>query len=270
MSNQHHEHNFSEIDVNLIDPNPFQPRRHVDKYQDAALLQDIKERGVLQPVGVVSCGDRYMLIFGHRRLNAVRELGLVKIPAMIVSSAGNPLEVAIVENMLRVNMNALEQAEAYSILISQGFTQKKLSDVCGLSIPSVNGILKIIRIPKEIRDDCYKHGHLGQKFLVALSRFGNAEIIREAYRYFLEMGKLPSRQTRLYNDEEVQQKSLLANIREVVSQLKDMETEYAEEGTFQEGLAKEIAALHKILLQKGWFLPKQITQKFDASNRVTI
>jgi len=249
---------FSEIPLNLIDSNPLLPRRIFDKHQHLALTQSIKDQGVLHPIEVVANEERYVLVFGYLRVEAAKEAGLLTIPARVMPSPPNTLMVAVAENMLRVSLNALEQAEAFDRMISNGLSQKDVSQVSGLSISSVCEVLKIMDIPMDIREECYKRGAVHKRFLIALSRSGNDDEIRDAFRYFLEEQKLPPRKARQYGTEEKHRKSLVEEIRGVAKKLNDCGAIYAGEGPLQEELEREIAELITILSNKGWFLPKRV------------
>ena len=105
---------FSYIPVDQIDPNPFQPRRHFDPAEIAALADSLRQHGMLQPVLVRSVNDRYQLIAGERRLRASIEAQLHEIPARIMELDDQRVsELAMVENLQREDLNALEKATAF-------------------------------------------------------------------------------------------------------------------------------------------------------------
>jgi len=256
-----------EIPLNKITPNPLLLRRTFDKHQHLALTQSIKDQGVLHPIEVVANEECYVLVFGMRRVEAAKEAGFLTIPARVVPSPPDTLMVAVAENMLRADLNALEQAEAFDRMISEGVSQKEVSRISGLSGPSVCEVLKIMQIPIDIREECYKRGAVRKRFLIALSRYGHEEKIRDAFQYFLEEQKLPPRETRPYGIEGKNLKTLVTEIREVTKKLNECGAVYADEGPLQEELEREIAELITILANKGWYLPKRVEpSKFDTSN----
>lgn len=144
-----------EIDINLIKPNPGQPRQHIadDKLQE--LAESIREHGVVQPVVVRRLEDgSYELIAGERRWRACRLLQMDKVPAIVRHY--DDLEaaaVALIENIQRENLNPLEEAAAYRRLIDEyGLTQEDLSQRVGKSRPFITNMLRLLHLPEEIKD----------------------------------------------------------------------------------------------------------------------
>lgn len=143
---------FGEVDVELIDPNPRQPRTVFDEDQLAELVHSIREIGVLQPVVVrQKPGDavRYELIMGERRLRATKEAGLASIPAIIRHVADTDLlRDALLENLHRAELNPLEEAAAYGQLLEDfGCTQEELSARIGRSRPQISNTLRLLKLP---------------------------------------------------------------------------------------------------------------------------
>ncbi len=135
-----------EVSVNSIQPNPEQPRRAFDPESLQALADSIAAHGVLQPVVVVEDGAGFILVAGERRLRAVAMLGLATIPA-IVRSANDleRLELALVENIQRSDLNALEEARAFRHLIDDfGLTQERVAERVGRSRSAVANTLRIL------------------------------------------------------------------------------------------------------------------------------
>ena len=127
----------AEIDIDLIETNPFQPRTEFDETALRELAQSIKEQGVIQPVTVRKLGyNKYQLISGERRLRASKMAGLTKIPAFIrVANDEQMLELALIENIHRENLNAIEVAISYQRLIDEcNLTQEEVSEKVGKSI----------------------------------------------------------------------------------------------------------------------------------------
>ncbi len=156
----------AEIDIDLIDTNPFQPRSDFDETALAELAQSIKEQGVIQPVTVRKLGyNKYQLISGERRLRASKLAGLKKIPVFIrVANDEQMLELALIENIHRENLNAIEVAISYQRLIDEcSLTQEQLSDKLGKSRSAVANYLRLLKLPAEIqialRDDHISMGH---------------------------------------------------------------------------------------------------------------
>ena len=118
---------LSNVSVDLIDPNPDQPRRHFDAARLEQLSASIERSGVLQPVVVMRSGERYVLLVGERRWRASRAAGLATIPAVIADvDPDDRLELAIIENVQRQDLNAIELANAYRTLADRGATQEEI------------------------------------------------------------------------------------------------------------------------------------------------
>jgi ParB family transcriptional regulator, chromosome partitioning protein len=145
---------FREIGIDEIVPNPFQPREEFDEAGIAALADSIEQVGVLQPVLVRLADDgRYQLIAGERRWRAAQRAGLARVPALVreVGDA-TALEHALVENLHRQDLNALEEAAAYQQLIDDfGLTQEELGRRVGRSRPAVANTLRLLQLPPVIQ-----------------------------------------------------------------------------------------------------------------------
>jgi ParB family chromosome partitioning protein len=142
-----------------IVPNPQQPRTEFKDEELAELVISIREIGVLQPivvrplVGAVAGGPQYELIMGERRLRATKELGLDSIPAVIKNTADeNMLRDALLENLHRANLNALEEASAYQQLLSDfGITQDQLAMRIGRSRPQITNTIRLLKLPASVQ-----------------------------------------------------------------------------------------------------------------------
>ncbi len=145
---------FQELPMDSIVPNPFQPRSEFDDAGIAALADSIEQVGVLQPVLVRPDGDgAYQLIAGERRWRAAQQAGLTVIPAIVREVRDvSALEHAVIENLHRQDLNALEEAAAYQQLIDDfGFTQQQLAQRVGKSRPSVANTLRLLNLPPAIQ-----------------------------------------------------------------------------------------------------------------------
>ncbi len=155
-----------EIEVGRIKPNPDQPRKSFDRTSLEELAASIREKGVLQPVMVRRGGeDEYYLIAGERRWRAAAIAGLEKIPVIIKESGpGESLELALIENIQRDDLNPMETAEAFQRLIEEfGYTQEELSRRVGKDRATVANYLRLLKLPVEIkglvRDERLSMGH---------------------------------------------------------------------------------------------------------------
>ena len=144
----------SGIQVALIDPNPAQPRRRFDAAELERLAASILEHGILQPIVVRRVGERYELIVGERRWRASRAAGLESIPAVIADMAPQErLEVAIVENVQRHDLNPLELANAYKALSDAGATQEAIGRKVSQDRSSVANHLRLLELSRDVQED---------------------------------------------------------------------------------------------------------------------
>lgn len=144
-----------EIPIGQIRANPFQPRRDFDPVKLGELAGSIKEHGVLQPVLLRRVEGGYQLVAGERRLRAAELAGLTKIPAVIGDFAeATMMQVALVENLQREDLNPIEEAEAYRRLLDEfGLTQEEVAQKVGKSRPAIANILRLLNLPTPVRED---------------------------------------------------------------------------------------------------------------------
>ena len=143
-----------QIDINTIDANPFQPRTRFDNQSLEELASSIRQVGIVVPLTVRETGDgRYQLIAGERRLRAARMAGLTHVPAYIRTADDTAmLEMALVENIQREDLDSIEVAITYQRLIEEcSLTQEQLSDRVGKQRSTVANYLRLLRLPAEIQ-----------------------------------------------------------------------------------------------------------------------
>lgn len=135
--------------------NPFQPRRHFSQAALEELAATIREHGVLTPVVVRRAGGGYQIVAGERRIRAARLAGLTQIPAVIKeASDAQALEMALVENLQREDLNPVEAAESYQRLVQEfGLTQEDLARRLGRDRSSVANALRLLKLPRQIQED---------------------------------------------------------------------------------------------------------------------
>jgi ParB family transcriptional regulator, chromosome partitioning protein len=157
---------MNEININFIEANPYQPRTHFDEEALNELADSIRTQGIIQPITVRQTGkDRYQLISGERRLQASKIAGLLHIPAFIrTANDQQMLEMALIENIQRENLNALEIALSYQRLISEcSLKQEELGDRVGKNRTTINNYLRLLKLPPVIqvslRDNKISMGH---------------------------------------------------------------------------------------------------------------
>ena len=146
--------NLNEIAISQIDPNPNQPRREFDEDSLQELASSIREIGIIQPVTLRLMNDgRYQIIAGERRWRAAQQAGLTSIPAYIRTVEDeNVMEMALVENIQREDLNAIEIALAYQHLMeTTNLTQEKISERVGKSRTAVTNYMRLLKLPAQIQ-----------------------------------------------------------------------------------------------------------------------
>jgi len=149
---------FGFLNIDDITPNAKQPRTNFDPVDFAELVGSIREFGVLQPISVRSLGkqngvDKYELIMGERRLRASKQAGLTQIPAVIRETGDeNMLRDALLENLHRSDLNAIEEASAYQQLLEEyGCTQDQLAEKLSRSRPQITNTIRLLKLPPAIQ-----------------------------------------------------------------------------------------------------------------------
>src|SRR2546422_1829277 len=147
---------LTEIPVDQIDANPRQPRKAFDPTSLDELARSLKSAGMIQPVVVRRMPEgRWQLIAGERRWRAARQAGLERIPALVREATdAESLELALVENLLREDLNPMEEAEAYQQILTEfGWTQEELAQRVGRDRSTIANSLRLLKLPLSIQDD---------------------------------------------------------------------------------------------------------------------
>ena len=255
--------NLSEIDITQIEPNPNQPRREFDQDALQELATSIRELGIIQPItlrkveaapGAASGVEKYQIIAGERRWRASQLAGLTKIPAYIVSVEDQGvMEMALVENIQREDLNAIEIALAYQHLAeATGMTQAKISERVGKSRAAVTNYLRLLKLPAQVQ--------------IALK---NHEIEMGHARALLSI-ESPSQQLKLFK-EVLQQQLSVRKVEEMVQSLKSGDDIKTAKGRIaaREKLPEEFNILRDRLAQ--FFQTKvQMTCSPKGKGKITI
>ena len=158
----------NEIPLELVRPNRHQPRTAFDQEGLSELAASISRHGVLQPIVVSADGNGYELVAGHRRVLAARLAGRTTIPAVVRDEVGDRLELALIENLQRTDLNAIETARAYKLLMeTYDLTQEQLAERLGKSRSSVANMLRTLTAPQALQDAVIE-GKIGEGHLRAL------------------------------------------------------------------------------------------------------
>ena len=166
------------VEVSRLAPGKYQPRTEFDEEALNSLAASIREKGVLQPLLVRRLGDKYEIIAGERRWRAAKLAGLDKIPVIEKEFTDQEvLEVALVENLLRENLSAIEEAEGLQRLIEEfSHTQEALSQIVGKSRSHIANILRLLSLPESVKN-LIKEGKLSAGQARALVGLDNAEAL---------------------------------------------------------------------------------------------
>jgi ParB family chromosome partitioning protein len=166
---------IQDIPVGDIAPNPQQPRKDFEINALSELAASLRQSGVIQPVVVRRAGQGYQLIVGERRWRAAKLAGLQKIPAVVREATdAESLELALIENLLREDLNPIEEAEAYQKLLAQfAWTQEELAGRVGKDRSSIANCLRLLKLPESIQADL-RAGRLTMGHARALLSLGSA------------------------------------------------------------------------------------------------
>ncbi len=180
---------FVEIDIDLIHPNPYQPRKNFSEESMKELVESIKEAGIIQPVLVTPDESGYTLVVGERRWRAAQILGLTKIPAVVKNiEPSQQLELALIENLQREDLNPIEVATAYQKLIEiSNLTHEDLAKKVGKDRSSVTNYLRLLKLPDEIKE-MISEGKIDMGHARTLLAVDDPEIQRKMARIVYEKG----------------------------------------------------------------------------------
>ena len=141
------------IELDMIEPNPNQPRKYFGEKQQRELEDSIRVQGVISPIILVKRDDKYMIVAGERRYRAAKAVGLNTIPAMVKQIDERMIrEISLIENLQRENLNAIEEAEAVAELMKlNGYTQEQLANRIGKARSSVANIVRLLSLEDEVK-----------------------------------------------------------------------------------------------------------------------
>jgi ParB family chromosome partitioning protein len=182
----------AEIDIDLLSPNEQQPRVQMDDAKLAELADSIRVNGIIQPIVVRRSGDRYRIIAGERRWRAAQRAGLLKVPVVVrdieEGASKKLLELALVENIQRENLNPVDEALAYQRLSDEhALTQEQIATAVGKDRSSVANFLRLLKLPQEVLNDLAS-GALSMGHARALLALPDAAAQRHASREIISRG----------------------------------------------------------------------------------
>ena len=182
----------NEVDIDLLAPNEHQPRQQFDEARLEELAASIRARGIIQPILVRRQGRSYHIIAGERRWRAAQRAGLLKVPVVVrdvpEGSGEQLLELALIENLQRENLNPLEEAAAYQRLADQfGLTQEQIAAAVGKDRSSIANMLRLLKLPEEVRSDL-SSGAISMGHARAILALADAAAQRHAAREVIARG----------------------------------------------------------------------------------
>ena len=223
---------LAKIPVNLISSNPFQPRTSFDPEAYDELKKSILSNGLIQPITVRRSKDnKYELISGERRLNACRDIGYRDIPAYIIKVESNEamLALALIENIQREQLNAIEIGHAYKRLMEECFlTQEEIAEKVGKDRSTIANSIRLLKLPKEIQESLIKNeisaGHA--RAIINLSKTSlQLEVLHKIKENNLSVRKVERLVKKLLSESTYEKKSVSfkPNTKTNITSLNDME-----------------------------------------------
>lgn len=179
--------NIFEIDINMLQANPLQPRGLITPESLAELAESIREHGILEPLVLAKTPAGYQIIAGERRWRASRLVGLTKVPVIIrETTPQGMLEMAIVENVQRVDLNPLERAQAYKRLMDEfNLTNSEIAQRVSKSPSYISNTIRLLTLPDALKD-ALMSGQTTEGHVRALSALEDPHLIIEAYKEVLK------------------------------------------------------------------------------------
>lgn len=176
----------TQVDIDKINPSPFQPRRAFDEIKLQELAMSIRNQGIIQPLVVRPKGERFELIAGERRWRAAMKAGLSTVPVVVrQASDRDALQLALIENLQREDLNPIEEATGYRRLQDEfTWSQEEVADKVGKSRPAVTNALRLLALPSEVQQEVAS-GNLPAGQARALLGLQSEAVIITAYREVL-------------------------------------------------------------------------------------
>ncbi len=178
---------ISELDINLLQTNPLQPRGIISPESLQELVDSIREHGILEPIVVAKTPAGYQIIAGERRWRASKVLGLIKVPVVIrETTPQGMLEMSIVENVQREDLNPIERAQAYKRLIEEfGLGTNEVARRVGKSAPTVSNTIRLLSLPDAIKDALVA-GVITEGHVRPLISLGDSKLMLDLFKKILK------------------------------------------------------------------------------------
>ena len=215
------------ININEISPNPNQPRKKFDEEALFDLVASIKEKGILTPITVQEKSGEYILIAGERRVRAAKLAGLSEIPAYIieVEDDAEMMEMALIENIQRENLNSIEEAEAYAILNSKyGLSQEVIAQSVGKKRVTITNFLRLLNLPPDVKKSI-KNGEIsaGHGRAILMMKTSQAQI--KLWKQIIHKNLSVRGAESLAKSDDIKHAKNLQRIQEIDPRIKHLEDE---------------------------------------------
>ena len=218
------------IPIEQLHPNPQQPRRFIDPESLDELTASVRQRGVLQPIIVKREGDGYLIMAGERRYRAAKAAGLGVVPAIVRDD--DPNEIALIENLQREDLTALEEAEGLGAMVARyGYTHQALAQLLHKSRPYVSNTLVLTRLPAEVKAELHRYPAISREILMTIARqeseVGMLKLWRRMKLANISVHKF--RESRRPEDGATRAREVMAAARRMNRKLRDFEASDLEE-----------------------------------------
>lgn len=218
------------IPIERLEPNPQQPRRFIDPEALEELTASVKQRGVLQPIIVKRNGASYLIMAGERRYRAAKAAGLTVVPAIVRDD--DPNEIALIENLQREDLTALEEAEGLGAMVARyGYTHQVLAQLLHKSRPYVSNTLVLTRLPAEVKAELHRYPGISREILMTIARQDSEAAMLKLWRR-VKLANLSVHKFR----ESQRPESALSHVREIMAaarrvnrKLRNFDAEHLEE-----------------------------------------
>ena len=216
------EDNVSKLNIELLVPNPYQPRKRFDENSIKELALSIREYGILNPILVRKKDDKYEIIAGERRYRAAKLLGMKEIPAIVKDITDERmLEIALIENLQRENITPIEEAMTYQeILKKTSRTEKELSGLIGKSQPFISNKLRLLNLPKNIQDALINKKiseRHARSLLTVKDEEKQTALLKRVMAEKLSVKDLDN----IINEKEITEEEIHSAVKDIMSSLKD-------------------------------------------------
>lgn len=234
------------LNIEEIKDNPYQPRKYFNEAALSELSESIKQKGIIQPIVVREEDGIIYLVAGERRLKASEQAGLDSIPAIFTE--GNPLEIALIENLQRENLKPIEEAEAFlRMIIEFNYTQEQLAHVIGKGRTTITEILSLTKLPETVKEQC-RQADIPKRTLVEIAKQKSETDMIKLFNRIVK-NRLKSDQVRNITRKKSNQNNTnetLKEIRHISNSLKKLDIRAISNDEYLQ-IVKEIKLLKKIV-----------------------